>query len=65
MKDGAYVLKKNMDLPFGIKFSGGKEIVISNGVVVVDGFPLPPDMQTTIMNWLIQNQQYLLKTRSW
>jgi len=65
MVDGAYVLKKTMDLPFGIKFSGGKEIVISNRVVCVDGFPLPPDMQTTIMDWLNKNQDLLVKTRGW
>jgi hypothetical protein len=65
MIDGAYVLKKKMDLPFGIKFSGGKEIVISNGVVCVDGFPLPADMQSTIMKWLDENQINLVKTRSW
>lgn len=65
MKDGAYILKKAMDLPYGIKFGAGKEIVISNRVVCVDGFPLPADMQETIMAWLTQNQAYLLKTRSW
>lgn len=65
MKDGAYVLKKNVELPFGIKFTGGKEIVISNRVICVDGYPLPPDMQTTIMDWLTKNQELLVKTRSW
>ena len=65
MKDGAYILKKDMSLPFGINFKGGKEIVVSNQVVCIDGFPLPAEMQTTIMNWLIQNQNYLVKTRSW
>lgn len=65
MKDGAYILKKAVELPFGIRFSGGKEIVISNSVVCVDGYPLPPDMQITIMDWLIKNQNLLVKTRAW
>jgi hypothetical protein len=65
MKDGAYVLKKAAELPFGIKFAGGKEIVISNRVICVDGYPLPPDMQTTIMAWLNNNQDLLVKTRGW
>lgn len=65
MNDGAYVLKKAVELPFGIKFNGGKEIVISNRVVCVDGYPLPPDMQITIMDWLTKNQHLLVKTRGW
>jgi hypothetical protein len=65
MKDGAYVLKKAAELPFGIKFAGGKEIVISNRVICVDGYPLPPDMQSTVMDWLIRNENLLVKTRAW
>lgn len=65
MKDGAYILKKDMDLPFGISFKGGKEIVVSNGVVCIDGYPLPPEMQLGFMEWLIKNKNYLVKTRGW
>lgn len=66
MKDGVYQLTQSAELPFGIKFNVGQEIEIVNSVVYVGGFPLQPEMQGQILNWLKTNQDKLKNvTRNW
>jgi len=66
MKNGVYQLTQACELPFGIKFNAGQEIEIVTNVVYVGGFPLQPEMQAPILNWLKNNETKLKNvTRNW
>jgi len=53
----AKVLKllKETTLPNGVKFPVGQEIEIVMDVIYVGGYPLPPNMQATTLNWVNEN----------
>lgn len=48
-------LKQEATLPNGLKFPTGTEFEIVMDVVYMRGFPLPPDIQTTMYSWLTTN----------
>jgi hypothetical protein len=59
-------LLKETKLPNGLSFSAGQEIEIVMDVVYMGGYPLPPNMQMNMLNW-INNNPTLFKdvTRNW
>lgn len=64
----AKVLKllKETTLQNGVKFNAGQEIEIVTDVVYITGYPLPPNMQATTLNWIKQNPTLFKDvTRNW
>lgn len=49
-------LKQAAKLPNGLDFPAGTEFEIVMDVVYMQGFPVPPNIQTTLYNWLTGNQ---------
>ena len=52
------VLKQDSKLPNGLDFKTGTEFHIVMGVVYMQGFPLPQNLQSTIMNWMDNNKTF-------
>jgi hypothetical protein len=58
------VLKLNQDttLSNGVKLPMGQEIEIVMDVVYMGGFPLPPNMQLMLLNWINTNPNLFTET---
>ena len=50
-------LKKDDSLPNGLEFKAGTEFEIVMDVVYMQGFPVPPNVQSTLYHWLTTNPQ--------
>ncbi len=50
-----YVLINYAKLPNGVQFPAEQEIEVVMDVVYIDGYPLPPNMQGMILNWITSN----------
>jgi hypothetical protein len=48
-------LLQDTSLPNGMKFTAGTEFEIVIDVVYMQGFPVPPAMQTVLYTWLTNN----------
>jgi hypothetical protein len=48
-------LKKDVTIQTGMDFTAGTEFEIVADVVYMQGFPIPPNLQTTIYNWIVDN----------
>ncbi len=55
LQDGVYQLKQTSKLQNGVEFPSGQEIEVVMGVIYIGGFPLPPNMQATMYNWMESN----------
>jgi hypothetical protein len=55
MINRVFRLKKATKLPNGVVFNGGQEIEIVLDVVYVNGFPIPFEMQATMIKWIKEN----------
>tara|TARA_R110000851_G_scaffold326220_1_gene494679 strand:- start:767 stop:967 length:201 start_codon:yes stop_codon:yes gene_type:complete len=60
MKDGVYKLKKDSKVANGIEFKKGNEFEIVGGVLYMGGFPIPFNMQQTIISWMGINSHLLI-----
>lgn len=59
-------LLKTTTLQNGITFNVGQEIEIVQDVVYVGGYPLPPNVQATVLNWIKSNPSLFKDdTRNW
>ena len=59
-------LKKAATLKNGVNFPEGQEIEIVTDVVYVGGYPLPPNMQGLVLNWINSNPDLFTETtRKW
>jgi hypothetical protein len=66
MENKVIQLKKAEKLPNGIEFFQEQEIEIVMDVVYIGGFPLPPNVQATVLNWIAQNpDKFINVTRNW
>ena len=50
-----YRLKKTATLQNGVSFPDNQEIEIVMDVVYIGGYPLPPNMQAMVYNWIVNN----------
>ena len=48
-------LLKESKLNNGVSFPVGQELEIVMDVVYIGGYPLPPNMQSTTLNWITEN----------
>lgn len=59
-------LIKEAKLPNGLAFPAGQEIEIVTDVVYMGGYPLPPNIQPTMLNWINANPTLFNDvTRKW
>jgi hypothetical protein len=61
--DKVYKAKKDLTGPFNITIKKNDELHIVRDIVYVNGYPLPFDMQTTIYDWLKNNENFEDDTR--
>lgn len=50
-----HLLKKAASLQHGLEFPSNTEFHIVMDVVYMQGFPLPPNLQSLIYNWIVSN----------
>lgn len=55
-------LKDAATLSNGVNFSAGQEIEIVMDVVYMGGYPLPPNMQNMLLNWINNNPNLFNET---
>lgn len=55
-------LKNAATLSNGVNFPAGQEIEIVMDVVYIGGYPLPPNMQNNILNWVNNNPNLFNET---
>ena len=66
MENGVLKVKKDLELNGGINFKKGTEIEIVQNVIYMQGFPLPREYQTMVMNLIKSNKESFEDvTRSW
>jgi len=59
-------LEKEATLKNGVKLPAGQEIEIVMDVVYMGGYPLPPNMQGLMLNWVISNPTLFKETtKNW
>ena len=56
-------LIKEATLKNGVKLPAGQEIEIVMDVVYMGGYPLPPNMQALILNWITTNPTLFTETK--
>jgi hypothetical protein len=57
---------KATKLPFNVELPANQELEIVRDVVYMNGFPLPWEMQATILKWIIDNPKaFADDTRKW
>ena len=66
-KGTVLILKQNSIVPHtNIEFKVGQEFEIVVGVVYMNGYPLPFNIQQTMLNWINNNPNLFLNdTRNW
>ena len=55
-------LKDAATLSNGVNFPAGQEIEIVMDVVYMGGYPLPPNMQNMLLNWINNNPNLFNET---
>ena len=55
-------LKNAATLSNGVNFPAGQEIEIVMDVVYMGGYPLPPNMQNMLLNWINNNPNLFNET---
>lgn len=55
IQNRVFKLNKETTLQNGVKFPAGQEIEVVMDVVYIGGFPLPPNMQAMVLNWITSN----------
>lgn len=59
-------LKEDTKAPFGIELNKNQEIELVIGVVYMNGYPLPSEMQLEMLKWINNNPDLFLNdTRNW
>lgn len=54
---------KDVVAPFEIKIKKGDELEVVNDVVYMGGYPLPPNLQQKIYDWLVISPDFKDDTR--
>lgn len=57
-----YKLNKATTLQNGVSFPAGQEIEVVMDVVYIGGYPLPPNMQSLVLNWIMNNPNLFTDT---
>ncbi len=66
IENKVFRLNQPARLENGIEFPMGQEIEVVMDVVYVAGFPLPPNVQATTLNWIKDNPSLFRDdTRKW
>jgi hypothetical protein len=66
IENKVFKLTQTARLQNGIEFKSGQEIEVVMDVVYVGGFPLPPNVQATTLNWIKDNPSLFKDdTRNW
>lgn len=61
-----FKLKKESTLKNGVKFPVGQEIEVVMDVVYISGYPLPKNMQSITLSWIVENPHLFDDiTRNW
>lgn len=55
IQNRVYRLKKAAEVGKNMPLPAGKEIEIVTDVVYVDGFMIPPELQSVFYNWVVNN----------
>ena len=59
-------LQQETVLKNGVKLPAGQEIEIVMDVIYMGGYPLPPNMQGTMLNWINSNPNLFKETtKNW
>jgi hypothetical protein len=64
MTNGVFEFKQDADGPNGVKFKRGDTIQLDRGLIYMQGYPLSPQFQEPVRNWLNDNKN-LLTDVSW
>ena len=62
MQNKVLKLKDAATLSNGVNFPAGQEIEIVMDVVYMGGYPLPPNMQNMLLNWINNNPNLFNET---
>jgi hypothetical protein len=66
IENKVFRLNQSTRLQNGIEFPKGQEIEVVMDVVYIGGFPLPPSVQATTLNWIKENPTLFKDdTRNW
>jgi len=66
IQNRVYKLNKETTLQNGVKFSLGQEIEVVMDVVYIGGYPLPPNMQSLVLQWITSNPTLFTDTtKNW
>ena len=55
IQNRVFKLNKETKLQNGVTFPKGQELEVVMDVVYVGGYPLPPNMQALVLNWIKTN----------
>jgi len=66
IKNKVFKLLKKTTLQNGVTLAEGQEIEVVMDVVYMQGFPIPPNMQALVLNWIKTNPNLFADvTRNW
>ena len=66
MKNSVLRLKESAEIMNGLKLPKGQELEVVQDVVYMNGYPLPPELQPIVFNWVVKNQNLFENdTRDW
>ena len=66
IQNKVYKLKKETIISEGIILPESQELEIVTDVVYVNGYMVPPDLQSTFYNWIVNNPQLFEDaTKNW
>lgn len=66
LKGRVLKLREDAELNHGLKFHKGQEFELVQGVVYMEGYPFPPNVQGIIKSWIDNNPDLFNdETRTW
>lgn len=66
IKNKVFKLLKKTTLQNGVTLAEGQEIEVVMDVVYMQGYPIPPNMQALVLNWIKTNPNLFADvTRNW
>lgn len=60
IKNGAYILKKDVTIIKDLNFTKGQEIVVAGNNLYINGLPLPFELQSLVRGWMSKNMKLFI-----
>ena len=60
IKNGAYILKKDVTIIKDLNFTKGQEIVVAWNNLYINGLPLPFELQSLVRGWMSKNMKLFI-----